>query len=182
MLNTVLTLVSFPAHTLGSVKPLLLVAAVIVTAVVVLVLLAFTPGSRDGVDAAAAQEVARNWTGWDKTDAPRRRRDGWEVDVHRADGSVVEVNLGPELELLELDEELGPGGGPAHDELAGELRVRAIAVAHARGGPGDVRSVELERDGSIEVDIVRADRTVLEVALDPDLHVTSVAREELGDE
>jgi hypothetical protein len=97
LLDTVLTLV-IPGRSLGAVKPLLPGGAVIVTAVVALVLLAFGPGGRDVIDAAAAQEAARNWTGWERTDPPRRRHDGWEVDVHRADGSVVEVNLGPKLE------------------------------------------------------------------------------------
>jgi hypothetical protein len=45
-----------------------------------------------------------------------------------------------------------------------------------------VRSVERERDGSIEVDVVRPDRTVAEVELDRYLRVTGVDREEIGDE
>jgi hypothetical protein len=161
---------------------LLLVLAVVVTASGVLALLAFGPGDGDVADASRAREAARDWTGAESTDPPRRRDGGWEVDVHRPDGSVVEVNLGPDLELIELDEELGPGGGPAHDELQGERRARAIAVAHPRAGPGIVRSVERERDGSIEVDVVRPDQTVVEVELDERLRVTDVDHEELGDE
>jgi hypothetical protein len=156
--------------------------AIVVAALLVLVVLAFSPGSGDDFDASAAQQAARNWTGHEMTDPPRRAGDGWEVDVRRADGSVVEVNLGPELELIELDEERGPGGTPADDELQGERRTRAIAAAHAHGVRGRVRSVEQERDGSIEVDVVQPDRTVLEVGLDARLGVQRVDEEEYGDE
>jgi hypothetical protein len=165
-----------------AVKFPLLTGAIVVAAFVVLALLAFAPGNGDEFDAAGAQEAARNWTGSELTDAPRRRGHGWEVDVRRADGSVVEVNLGTELELIELDEELGPGGGPAHDELIGERRLEAIAAARQRAGQAIVRSVEQERDGSIEVDFVRPDQTVLEVELDPGLQVAGIDHEEIGDE
>ena len=160
----------------------LLAGAIVVAAFGVLALLAFAPGSGDEFDADAAQEAARKWTGWQTTDPPRRRGDGWEVDVRRSDGSIVEVNLGAELELVELDEEVGPGGTPAHDELTGERRQQAIAAARERAGSGVVRSVERERDGTIEVDFVLPDRTVLEVDLDAQLNVTGSDREELGDE
>ncbi|MGH2745694.1 MAG: hypothetical protein ACRDLY_19170 [Thermoleophilaceae bacterium] len=42
----------------------------------------------------------------------RRDGDGWEVDVVRPDGSLVEVTIGDQLELKALDEELGPAGAP----------------------------------------------------------------------
>jgi hypothetical protein len=160
----------------------LFAGAIAVAALLVLALLAFSPGYGDDFDASAAQEAARNWTGFETTDPPRRSGDGWEVDVRREDGSVVEVNLGPKLELVELDEELGPGGTPAHDELQGERRARAIAVVHAHGFRGSARSVEQERDGTIEVDVVRSDMTVLEVDLDARLRVLRVSDEEFGDE
>jgi hypothetical protein len=165
-----------------AVKLPLLAGAIVVAALVVLALLAFAPGNGDDFDAAAAQEAARTWTGVELTDAPRRRENGWEVDVRSPDGSIVEVNLGPKLELVELDEEIGPGGTPAHDEVMGERRERAIAAARPRAGAGVVRSVERERDGTIEVDFVLPDRTVLEVDLDARLRITGADREELGDE
>jgi hypothetical protein len=160
----------------------LFAGALAAAALLILGLLAFSPGSGDEFDAEAAQEAARNWTGHATTEAPRREGAGWEVDVRRADGSVVEVNLGPELQLIELDEELGPGGTPADDEVQGEKRARAIAVVHAHGVRGNVRSVEQERDGSIEVDVVGPGRTVLEVDLDAGLRVLGVSREEFADE
>jgi hypothetical protein len=160
----------------------LFAGTIAIAALAVLALLAFTPGSGDDFDASAAQQAARNWTGFQRTDPPRREGDGWEVDVRREDGSIVEVNLGPKLELIELDEELGPGGTPAHDEVQGTRRARAVAVVHAHGHRGTVRSVEQERDGSIEVDVVRPDRTVLEIDLDADLRVLGVSDEQYGDE
>jgi hypothetical protein len=159
-----------------------LALAVLAGALGVLALLAFGAGGRDGAGAAAAQRAALDWTGAELTDAPRRDGDVWEVDVRRADGSLVEVTLGPRLELRELDEELGAGGVPAPDEVTGELRVRAIAAARPEGGAGPVRSVERETDGSFEVDIVRPEQTVIEVELDADLRVLDVDREEIGDE
>jgi hypothetical protein len=163
------------------VKWQILWSSVAAAALVVLALMAFGPGG-DEIDAAAAQEAARNWTGFETTDPARREGEGWEVDVRREDGSVVEVNLGPELELIELDEELGPGGTPAYDELRGARRARAIAVVHAHGVRGHVRSVEQERDGTIEVDVVQAGKKVLEVDLDPRLRVRRVDDEAFDDE
>jgi hypothetical protein len=156
-------------------------SSVVAAALVVLALLAFDPGG-DEIDAAAAQEAARSWTGFEMTDPARREGDGWEVDVRREDGSVVEVNLGPDLELIELDEELGPGGTPAYDELEGAQRARAIAVVHAHGIRGHVRSVERERDGSIEVDVVQSGKRVVEVDLDARMRVLGVDAEEFDDE
>jgi hypothetical protein len=159
----------------------ILASSLVAAALVVLALLAFSPGG-DDVDAAAAQQAARNWTGLEKTDPPRREGHGWEVDVRREDGSVVEVNLGPDLQLIELDEELGPGGTPADDEVQGAKRAKAIAVVHAHGVRGEVRSVEQEPDGSMEVDVVQPDRTVLEVDLDARMRVQGTATEQFGDE
>jgi hypothetical protein len=169
-------------RTLNSVKLPVLASIVVVVALGTLAALAVGLGYRDGVDAEAAQATAREWTRAEKTDPARRRGDGWEVDVHRADGSVVEVNLGPDLELIELDEELGPGGTPADDEVLGDERVQAIAAVRRHGADGFVRSVEREREGTIEVDVVRPDRTILELELDAGLRVIGTDREELGDE
>jgi hypothetical protein len=145
-------------------------------------LLAVATGGAAAPDAASAQRVALQWSGAELADAPRRDGDGWEVDVRRADGSLVEIKLGRQLQLLGLDEERGAGGAPAHDELTGLLRTRATDVARAVAGPGTVRSVEREGDGSIEVDVVARDRTIVEVELDTELRVTDVDEEDLDDE
>lgn len=133
-------------------------------------------------DAAAARRVALQWTAAELTDAPRRTVDGWEVDVRRADGSLVEIQLGLGLELRELDEERSAGGASAHDEVTSELRARAVNSARTVSGPGAVRGVEREQDGSIEVDVVAPDRTIVEVELDSQLRVVDVDEEEIGDE
>ncbi len=156
--------------------------SVITVIVAVLLLVAVATRGPDEPDAAAAQRVALQWTGAELTDAPRRTADGWEVDVRRADGSLVEILLGPRLELRELDEERGAGGAPAHDAVTSVLRTRAIDIARTVSGPGSVRSVERERDGSIEVDIVAPGDTVVEVELDRQLRVTEIDEEEIGDE
>lgn len=158
-------------------------ALAIVTAMAVAVLAFLAFGARaEEPDADAARLVALHWTQAERADPPRRDGELWEVDVRRPDGSLVEVTLGRDLELHELDEELGPGGSLPWDELTGALRERAIAAARPAGGPGAVLGVERERDGTIEVDFVLPDRTVLEVDLDAQLNVTGSDREELGDE
>jgi hypothetical protein len=162
--------------------PKVLTLAVVAISVAVLVFLTSGTTKEDEADAAAARQVALNWTGAELADAPRRDGDGWEVDVRRADGSLVEVTLGPALELRELDEELGRGETRAHDEVTGALRERAIAAARPEAGPGQVRTVELERDGTIEVDVVRSNRTVVEVELNEQLRVKDIDEEDIGDE
>jgi hypothetical protein len=92
------------------------------------------------------------------------------------------VALDDSLQLLEFDEELGPRGTPAHDQVVGAARERAIAAARPSSGPGPVRSVEREDDRTIEVDVVTSDRNVLEVELDPRLRVRDVDEEEIADE
>lgn len=135
-----------------------------------------TPGADE------VRQAALRWTAAELADIPRRDGDEWEVDVHRRDGSLVEVTVGRRLELRGLDEELGPGGAPPHDQLTGDLRERAIAAARATAGPGAVRSVERERDGAIEVDFVRPGRIILEVELDRRLRVVDADTEDIGDE
>jgi len=113
------------------------ITAISLLAFACLAFLAF--GARgDEPDAAAARQAALVWTEAELADAPRWNGDEWEVDVRRANGSLVEVTLGRDLELRELDEELGPGGAPAHDELTRPLRERAIAAARSESGPGRV--------------------------------------------
>jgi hypothetical protein len=160
-----------------------MVIGVVVVALALLAFVALVPGSETRPDAAAAQREALGWADAEVADEPRRVGDGWEVDVRRADGSVVEVTLGRTLDLRELDEERGPGGAPAHDELAGRARARAIAAARPRAGRvGKVTSVEREGDGTIEVNFATAGEAVIEVELDRRLRVRDVDREEAGDE
>ncbi len=159
-----------------------LVLGVLLIAVTVLAVLAFVPGKQRVPDAAEAREVALNWTDAARADRPRRVEDGWEVDVRRENGSVVEVSLDRSLRLRELDEELGPGGTPAHDAVTDEARDRAIDAARPKSGGGWVRSVEREEDGTIEVDFVTDERTVIEVELDQRLRVKDIDEEEVGDE
>jgi hypothetical protein len=156
--------------------------SLITITVAVLLLFGLATGGPDEPDAASAQRVALWWARAELADAPRRDGAGWEIDVRRADGSLVEISLGPELELRELDEERGAGGIAAHDEVTGVRRTRAIEAARTVSGVGSVRGVERERDGSIEVDILAPDRTVVEVELDWQLRVTDVDEEDSGDE
>ena len=156
---------------------------IIAVALALLAFVAFGPSPEAQPDAAAAQRTALGWADAEVADAPRRVGDGWEVDVRRADGSVVEVTLGGTLDLRELDEERGPGGMRAHDELAGRTRARAIAAARPRAGRvGGVTSVEREDDGTIEVNFATSADDVVEVELDDRLQVKDVDREEAGDE
>ena len=140
----------------------------IAIALAVLAFSAFGPAAKNEPDAAAAQRTVLGWAEAQLADTPRRVGDKWEVDVRRADGSLV---------LHELDEELGPGGKPAHDQVVGPLRSRAIAAARAATDiSGPVRSIERESDGTIEVDFLAPDRTVVEVELGPGLRVTDTER------
>ena len=129
----------------------------LITVIAVLILVVLATGGEDEPDAASARQAALQWTGAELTDAPRRTGEGWEVDVRRSDGSLVEVEFGTKLELREFDEERGAGGSPAHDEVTGDVRERAIETARTVSGPGSVRSVEREHDGSIEVNIAPPD-------------------------
>jgi hypothetical protein len=112
---------------------------------------------------------------------PRREDNRWEVDVVRPDGSMVEVSLGDDLTVHELDEEIGPAGTLASDELRGDARVRAVRAAFAETGPGAVVSVERDTHG-IEVRIRTGGRRQQEVELDRKFRVVEVDDESLGDE
>jgi hypothetical protein len=131
------------------------------------------------VEAAA---VAVGWVGTGSHQPPRRDGGEWEVDVVRPNGSLVEVTVGMRRELLGFDEERGPGGGPAPDELGGPGRARAVRAALAASGPGRVLDVERESEGDIEVGVRRPDGTRVEVGLDHRLRILEVEREDVADE
>jgi hypothetical protein len=104
------------------------------------------------------------------------------VDVLRPDGSLVEVTLDHELEFRKFDEELGPGGTLAHDEVRGPLRRRAILAAFAVTGRGRVTTVERDTPDEIEVGVRQRDGSQLEVELDAKLRVGEVEPEDPADE
>jgi hypothetical protein len=112
----------------------------------------------------------------------RREDDRWEVDVVRPDGSMVQVSLGDDLELRGLDEELGPAGTLAEDELRGPARARAVRAAFTETGIGKVVSVERDSGGEIEVRVRPGAGRQLEVELDRSFRVLEVDHESLGDE
>ncbi len=133
---------------------------------------------------ADAEAAALNWVGTGFAQEPRRDGDEWEVDVVRPDGSLVEVTVGRGRELLGFDEERGPRGGPAPDDLRGARPARAVRAALAASGPGRVLDVERESEsgGGIEIGVRRPDGTKVEVGLDIDLRVVAVEREDPADE
>jgi hypothetical protein len=126
--------------------------------------------------------VASGWVGVGRPQPPRREGDEWEVDVVRPDGSVVEVTVGRARELLGFDEERGPAGGPAPDELTGPIRDRAVRAALAASGSGRALGAEWEPGGVIEVGVRLPGGTQLEVDLDHRLRVLEVEREDPADE
>jgi hypothetical protein len=158
-------------------ETLLVIIGVMTIAIVVL---AFRMNDeRSPIDAeAAALELVKNGV------AQESRRDGdrWEVDVVRDDGSMVQVNLGDDLELESLDEELGPGGTLADDELRGADRVRAVQAAFEEIGPGKVVSVERDSGRRIKVRVLQPDGEHVGVVLDDSLRLVSVADEDPDDE
>jgi hypothetical protein len=161
--------------------PARLTLAAFVITLVLLGAFALAPDRRrsDGLDAA---QVAAAWVGAAGTDPPRREGDEWEIDVARPDGSLVEVTIGERLELLGLDEEMGPGGGYAEDEVTGAQRVRAVRAALAVVPGGRAVGVEREDDGEVEVAIRRSSEARVEVALDRRLRLIEVEPEHIQDE
>jgi hypothetical protein len=137
---------------------------------------------RDEQGPLDAEQVAVEHVGKGVAHDARREDDHWEVDVVRPDGSMVQVNLGEDLELQGLDEELGPAGTLADDELRGEARTRAVRAAFGETGPGEVVSVERDPNGSIEVRIQNGSQRQLEVELDRKFRLVEVDDEALGDE
>jgi hypothetical protein len=135
----------------------------------------------DGVSPADARIAALSWVPSGEAETPRRDGDNWEVDIRRPDGSLVEVVMGAELQLRDFDEESGPGGAPATDELRGAARARAIRAAYYHVGPGRVVGVERDPTGEIEVGI-RMGGDQVEVRLDERHRVIEVLPEDRGDE
>jgi hypothetical protein len=127
--------------------------------------------------------AALDWVGGDGvSQVPRRDGDQWEVDVIRPDGSMVQVSLGEDLELLGLDEEYGPAGTPAEDEATGAVRRRAVQAAFAEVGTGEVIGVEREPRGRLEVGVLLRGGRQVEVELDSDFRVTEVENGDPRDE
>jgi hypothetical protein len=134
-----------------------------------------------GVSAKDAEIAARSWVRVGDVQPARREGDTWEVDVRRPDGSLVEVVMGDELQLRDFDEESGPAGAPAPDELTGTARARAIEAAFFHVGPGRVVGVEREPSGETEVGI-RMGGDQIEVRLDERYRVIEVHPEDRSDE
>jgi hypothetical protein len=144
-----------------------LFAAMIIALIVIVLALRDRQGVPD-VEAAALR-----WVGDGVTQQPRREAGRWEVDVVRPDGSMVQVSFGDDLELLGFDEESGPAGALAADELSGTARARAVQAAFAETRPGQVTSVERDSD-EIEVCIRMRTGRQVEVELDQALRVVKV--------
>jgi hypothetical protein len=139
-------------------------------------------GQEMSSDAEAAEAAALNWVRHGVTQEPRRDGDHWEVDVVRPDGSMVQVRLGPRLELRDFDEEFGPAGSPAHDELRGAARALAVRAAFAETGLAQVISVERDSSREIEVSLRLSDDRQVEVELDQALDVVGIEEESRSDE
>jgi hypothetical protein len=135
----------------------------------------------DGVSAADARIAALSWVPAGEAETPRREGDSWEVDIRRPDGSLVEVVMGDELQLRAFDEESGPAGALAPDELTGAARARAMEAAFRHVGPGRFVGVERDPTGEIEVGI-RMGGDQIEVRLDERYRVIEVQPEDRGDE
>jgi hypothetical protein len=161
-------------------KSVIILIVVLVIASAVLQLLKLREDD-EGFSAAEAKTAALSWVGAGEAQAPRRDGDAWEVDVVRPDGSLVQVTLGDRLELREFDEELGPAGTAAPDELRGAARARAITAAFGRVGPGRVVGVERESSREIDVDM-RLGKDRIEVQLNPRFRVIEVKPEDPRDE
>jgi hypothetical protein len=132
-------------------------------------------------NAADAEIAALSWVGVGEAEPPRRDGGNWEVDVRRPDGSMVQVTISEDLRLREFDEELGPAGAPAPDELRGATRERAIEAALLHVGRGRVVGVERDRGGVIDVGL-RLGGDQVEVRLDRRFRVIEVRPEDPGDE
>jgi hypothetical protein len=141
----------------------------------------FDDDEDDRFSAADAETAALSWVGVGEAEAPRREGENWEVDVRRPDGSLVQVTLSEDLRLRGFDEERGPAGAPAPDELRGAERERAIEATFRHVGPGRVVGVERDPDGVVEVGL-RLGTDQVEVRLDRRFRVTEVHPEDPGDE
>ena len=137
---------------------------------------------RDEQGPVDAEAVAVELVGDGVAQDSRREDDRWEVDVVRPDGSMVQVSLGDDLKLRGLDEELGPAGTLAEDELRGPARARAVRAAFRETGIGKVVSVERDQGGEIEVRVRPGGGRQIEVELDRNYRVLELDDESLGDE
>jgi hypothetical protein len=135
----------------------------------------------DGFSATDARVAALSWVGVGEAEPPRRDGDNWEVDVRRPDGSLVQVTFDEDLNLRGFDEEFGPAGVPAADELTGADRARAIEATYRHIGPARVVGVERDPAGEIEVG-VRMGGDQIEVRLDDRYRVMEVNPEDRSDE
>jgi hypothetical protein len=135
----------------------------------------------EGVSATDARVAALSWVGAGEAETPRRDGENWEVDVRRPDGSLVQVIFNEDLRLRGFDEEFGPAGTPADDELTGAARARAIAATYRHVGPARVIGVERDPTGEIEVGI-RLGGDQIEVRLDERFRVIEVQPEDRSDE
>jgi hypothetical protein len=147
---------------------------------VALVVMAFELG--EDASPVDAEVAALEWVGAGVSQVPRRDGGNWEVDVIRPDGSMVQVSLSENLELLGLDEESGPAGTLAADEARGALRARAVRAAFAEVGTGEVVGVELESGRRVEVGVLLRGGRQVEVELDGRMRVTEVEKEDPRDE
>jgi hypothetical protein len=150
-----------------------LLFAAMTIALVVTVLQMRDQGGPLDVEGAAVR-----WVDAGVAQKPRREDSRWEVDVVRPDGSMVQVSLADDLELRGLDEELGPAGTLAPDELRGMARARAVEAAFAEARRGEVVSVERDSSGEIEVCLRLPEGRQVEVELDHVLRVVEVERED----
>jgi hypothetical protein len=158
---------------------LVLLLASMAVALVVLVLLRIDEESGP----LDAEEVALQWVGNEGVaQEPRRDGDAWEIDIVRPDGSMVQVRLGDKLELRGFDEELGPAGTLASDELRGAERARAVRAAFSEIGPGQVVSAERDSPEEVEVRVRTGTGRQMEVELDEKFRVTGVDEEDPRDE
>jgi hypothetical protein len=157
-------------------------AAVFVGLSVALAALWFGVGLDRPSTSEDAEAAALRWVGSGVTQEPRREGDNWEVDVVRRDGSMVQVRLGPRLELRDFDEEFGPAGTPAADELKGAARARAVRAAFAETGPAQVVSVERDSRDKIEVSVRLSDGSQVEVELNHIFRVVGGHQEDSTDE
>jgi hypothetical protein len=140
------------------------------------------PGDDRQWNASDAEAAARYWIEVGTVQPARLDEGDWEVDVLRPDGSLVEVTLNDRLKLRDFDEELGPGGTWAGDEVRGPLRRQAIRAGLKVAGPGRVSSVERDSPDEVEVNVRPRNGTQIEVVLDAELQVRQVRHEDPGDE
>jgi hypothetical protein len=135
------------------------------------------------ISAGEARLAALQSTGGGEASTHRRDGDEWEVDVRRGNGSLVEVTLGPGLTRRHLDEERGVADSVAPDEVVGPRRTRAVTAALTETGDGQIRYVEREHGGTVEVRVLRPDGMAVEVEPDPrDSTVREIEAESVDDE